>query len=354
MGRRQHRGLQRRLRRGHAGKWAVQHCVRWRHRRRWHAQPRGRLVDHGQRLLQQRVRPQHARQRRHQVPRSARARPRAALPVWPSAHRRTPAVPPALRSAAPPRQSAPRAWRWASPRQPPANARWLSVTAPSPRVSTAWPGVRRRRPTAPSRWLSACGWRRAATAASPSAPTPPRTAGGLGLVHVRRPIERRSRSSRSLPTSSGSASAGGFYLYTNADLSTGVALGPRRRLVGVALRRQRQGELPRRRRRGAARQAGAHPDPRVELQGPGHRHPPHGPDRAGLPRRLRPRRFPAADQHHRRRRRGPGRRPGARGAHAGTPSRRPRCCGPRSSSFVVKSSGCSRRGERDDSPGIWS
>ena len=152
---------------------------------------------------------------------------------------------------------------------------------------------------------------------------PESRAAGFGSVVLGRRRERRqplsgsfmfadrstpSRSSRIAPNEFGARFAGGFYLYTKADLTTGAALAAERQLVGGALGRQRQGELPRRRRRGPAGQAGAHPDPRVELQGPGHCHPPHGPDRAGLPRRVRPRRLSAAHQHHRRRRRGPGRR----------------------------------------------
>ena len=120
------------------------------------------------------------------------------------------------------------------------------------------------------------------------------------------------------PNEFGARFAGGFYLYTSRP-DQRRSVGGQWQLLGVAVGRERQGELPRRRRRGTAGQAGAHPDPRVELQGPGHRHPPHGPDRAGLPRRVRPRRLSAADQHHRRRRRRPGRRPGPRGAHTGTP-----------------------------------
>ena len=89
-----------------------------------------------------------------------------------------------------------------------------------------------------------------------------------------------------------------------------------RQLMGVGLRRECQGKFPGGEWRGCAAEARADSRSGVELQVPGRGDPAHGPDRAGLPHRVRARRLSAADQHHRRRRRGARRGQGARSAHA--------------------------------------
>jgi hypothetical protein len=110
--------------------------------------------------------------------------------------------------------------------------------------------------------------------------------------------------------------ANGYVLYTNSTHDAGVTLAPRRRGVAERLGRAPEDGVPRRRRRGRAGAARGHAGADVAVPGAGRRHPPHGPDGAGLPCGLRAG-GERHDHHHGRRRwRGARRRAGARGAHA--------------------------------------
>ena len=206
-------------------------------------------------------------------------------------------------------------------------------------------GVRQHRPAAttpPS--PGGRQHRRRRASASPPATGP--QANRPGVLRVGALHRRRLHRGNNQPVHGARSTAAAMF-YTN----TGVIPPPAWRLTlaaasGPASRPQREGQLHAGGRPGRAGPPGGRAHHHLELQGPGRLHPPHGAHGPGLLRRLRPGRERHVHQHRGRRRRGPGRHPGAVPAlagagrpHRGAGGRRTPLC---NSAWTIWRRGCRR------------